>query len=292
MHPVYQKIEANINHSFYVEQMKFQYFPNPLQFHPDIEILLVIKGTGTRFVGDSIGHFGPGELVMIGQNVPHVWYSDEKYTQENSNLFSEVIFILFKTEIFGEQFWHLPESKSILNLIQLSQRGIKLTGKPREAVTSLMRSISDSVGFNRITLLLSILEKIASQKEYHFLASPMIQNTINESDSDRLNKVYKYMLNNFQQKINLENAASVASLSIPSFCRYIKKRTNKSFIQLLNEIKIGHACRLLVDEDSSISEICYSSGFNNISYFIRQFRRITGFTPLQYQKTTTNKLLD
>jgi hypothetical protein len=114
MLPVFQKIEANINYSFYVEQEKFQYFPNPLQFHPEIEILYVIHGSGTVFVGDSVVRFSSCELVMIGQNVPHLWYRDEKYHQENSILFSEIIFILFKTQIFGEQFWHLPESKSIL----------------------------------------------------------------------------------------------------------------------------------------------------------------------------------
>ena len=132
MLPLFQKIEANIDHSFYVEHMKFQSFPNPLQFHPDIEILHVVKGTGSRFVGDSLDRYGPGDVVMIGQNVPHGWYSDEKYTKKNSDLQSEILFILFKTEIFGDQFWNLPESKNILKLIQNSQRGIKLSGKTRE----------------------------------------------------------------------------------------------------------------------------------------------------------------
>ena len=284
MQPVFQKIETNINHSFYVEQARFQYFPNPLQFHPEIEILYVIHGSGTRFVGDSVDRFSSGELVMIGQNVPHLWYSDKKYRQENSNLFSEVIFILFKTEIFGEQFWNLPESKSILKLIQLSQRGIKLTGKTRIEVSSLMRSISSSVGFNRIILLLSILERIALQKDYQILASPIVQNTINESDSERLHKVYKYLINNFQQEITLEKVASIASLSTPSFCRYFKKRTNKTFIHLLNEIRISNACRLLGEEDFPVARICYICGYTNVSYFIKQFKSTTGLTPLSYKK--------
>ena len=235
-------------------------------------------------MGDSVDRFGPGELVMIGQNMPHLWYSDDKYTQENSSLFSEVIFLLFKPEIFGEQFWQLPESKSIHRLIQLSQRGIRLTGKTRIKVSSFMRSISSAVGFNRITLLLSILQKIALQKDYQFLASPKVQDTINESDSERLNKVYKYVANNFQQEITLGKVASIASLSAPSFCRYFKKRTSKTFIQLLNEIRISHACRLLAEEDLPVAEICYACGFRNVSYFIRQFKGITGMTPLNYKK--------
>jgi|WetSurMetagenome_2_1015567.scaffolds.fasta_scaffold106247_2 AraC-like DNA-binding protein len=284
MQPVFQKIEANINHSFYVEQVKFPYFPNPLQFHPEIEFLYVIHGSGTRFVGDSVDRFGPGELVMIGQNVPHLWYSDEKFRQGNSNHFTEVIFILFKTEIFGDQFWRLPESKGILKLIQLSNRGIRLTGKTRNEISALMKAISVSVGFNRITLLLSMLEIIASQKDYQLLTSPLVQNTINESDSERLNKVYKYVINNYQQEITLEKAASIASLSAPSFCRYFKKRTNKTFIQLLNEIRISNACRYLSEEDFSVERVCYICGYTNVSYFIRQFKGITGLTPLSYKK--------
>jgi AraC-like DNA-binding protein len=284
MQPIFQKIEANINYSYYAEHQKFKYFPNPLQFHPEIEIIYIVHGSGTRFVGDSVDRFGPGDLVMIGQNVPHLWYSDERYRQENSNLITEVIYILFKTEIFGEQFWNLPESKSILKLIQLSQRGLRLTGKTRNEVSSFMKAISSSVGFNRIALLLAILDIIASQKEYQVLASPIVQNTINESDSERLNKVYKYVINNSQQEITLEKVASIASLSTSSFCRYFKRRTNKTFIKLLNEIRISHACRLLTEEDYPVAKICFICGYDNVSYFIRQFKGITGLTPLSYKK--------
>ncbi len=284
MLPLFQKIEANINHSFYVEHMKFQYFTNPLQFHPDVEILLVLNGTGTRFIGDSVEHFGPGDLVMIGQNVPHLWHSDEKYLQDTGNLFTEVIFVLFKTEIFGDHFWQLPEAKSIFKVIKDSQRGIKLTGKTLVDVTYLMKSISNSEGFSRITLLLLILEMIAAGKEYRFLCGPVVQNTINEGDSQRLNKVYKYVVNNYQRQITIGNAASTANLSVTAFCRYFKKRTNKTFIQFLNEIRIAFACRMLVEEDRSVAEVCYCCGFTNVSFFIRQFKKITGLTPLSYKK--------
>jgi AraC-like DNA-binding protein len=284
MLPVFQKIDADINHSFYVGHRKSPYFPNPFMFHPDIEILLVIKGSGTRLIGDSIGRFGPGDLVMIGQNVPHVWYSDEEYTKGNSDLMSEAIFILFKPDIFKEQFLHLPESKSIIKLIQISQRGIRLTGKTREEVAPLMISISNSEGFKRISLLLSILEIIASSKEFQFMSSPIVQNTINRDDSDRLNKVYKYVINNFHQEITLNKVSSIASLSSSAFCHYFKKRTNKTFIRFLTEIRIAFACRLLTEEDQPVAKICYTCGYSNVSYFIRQFKGITGFTPLSYKK--------
>jgi AraC-like DNA-binding protein len=290
MLPVFQKIEANINHSFYLEHMEFQHFPNPLQFHPEIEILLVIKGTGTRFIGDSVERFGPGDLVMIGQNVPHVWYSDEKGASETHNHNSEIIFILFKMEIFGDQFWEMPESQSVHKLIKRSQRGIKVNGKSLERITLLMKLIAKSDGLERITLLLSILETMAKQKEYQYLASPIAQYTINETDSNRLNNVYKYVNNNYYNEIKLENVARIANLSTPAFCRYFKERTNKTFIKFLNEIRISHACRLLVEEELSVANIGYTCGYSNVSYFIKKFKNITGLTPLNYRKEYADQI--
>ena len=284
MQPLFQKIEANINHSFYVEWMKFDRFTNPLQFHPDIELLFVIKGSGTRFIGNSVDSFGSGELVMIGENVPHVWYSNKKTIKADKNPGSEIIFILFKMEIFGEQFWKLPESQSILKLIKLSQRGIKITGESREEIVVLMKLITKSTGLSRITLLLSILEIITSRKEYQFIASPIVHHTINKNDSNRLSKVYKYVNSNYHNEITLENVAQIANLSTTAFCRYFKKSVNKTFVKFLNDIRIAHARRLLTEEDLSIASVCYTCGYSNVSYFIKQFKAITGFTPLNYKK--------
>jgi len=274
-----EKVQANINHSFHVNHLKVKQFPSLLHFHPEVEILLVLRGTGTRIVGDSVERFAPGDLVMIGPDISHEWSSDKESTE-----LSEAIYILFNTEIMGKEFWNLPETKIILKIIQQSRRGIKLKGKTRDEVASLMNSIDNSYGFKRITLLMMILEMIALSEEYQYLASPVFHNTINERDSERLNKVYKYVIDNLQGTINLDTAASIINLSRPAFCRYFKKRANKSFIRFLNEIRIGQACRLLVNENSSVAEICYGCGFNNISYFIRQFKKITGFTPLNYRR--------
>jgi AraC-like DNA-binding protein len=279
MLPNLEKVEANINHSFHINHLRIKYFPSLLHFHPEVEILLVVQGTGTRYVGDSVEMFVPGDLVMIGPNVPHEWCSDR-----NSNEMSEAIYIMFNIEILGNEFWNLPESKIILKIIQQSKRGIKLKGKTRDEVAKLMNAIDTSYGFRRIILLLTILETIAFSDEYLYLATPLLENTVNERDSERLNKVYKFVMNNIQHDFSLDTVASIANLSKPAFCRYFKKRVNKTFMQFLNEIRIGQACRRLVNENCSVAEICYTCGFNNISYFIRQFKKITGFTPLSYRK--------
>jgi AraC-like DNA-binding protein len=280
MLPNLEKVEANINHSFRINHLKVDSFPSLRHYHPEVEILLVVQGTGTRYVGDSVEPFIPGDLVMIGPNVPHEWCSDKNAGAG----MSEAIYILFNTEILGSDFWNLPESKIILKIIQQSKRGIMLSGKTAKKVAMIMNAMDSSYGFSRITQLLTILEMFAFSNEFRYLASPVIQNTINERDSDRLNNVYKYVTENLHNTINLEKASSIANLSSPAFCRYFKKRTNKTFINFLNEMRIGQACRLLVNENHSIAEICYSCGFSNISYFIRQFKSITGLTPLAYRK--------
>jgi AraC-like DNA-binding protein len=147
-----------------------------------------------------------------------------------------------------------------------------------------MKTIDTSYGFSRIKILLNILELIAFTNEYQYLASPNIQNPIDDRDTKRLNDVHKYIIDNIHQEISLDKAASIANLSKPAFCRYFKRRANKTFIQFLNEIRIGQACRLLVNENFSVAEICFSCGFVNISYFIMQFKKITGYTPLGYRK--------
>lgn len=280
----FEKIEPNLNQSFYVNHMKVNRFPSPLHFHPEIEILLIVRGTGTRIVANSVENFSPGDLVVIGENIPHVWYSDNGTYNDRQESISEAIYIQFSKEIFGVNFWGLPECKSIVKLIEQSKMGIRLTGKTREDVSLLMFRIITSSSFNRITLLLLILETIALKEEYHLLASPLEYNYINPKDSDRLNNVYKYVLENYHHEINLEKAASLAFFSPPAFCRYFKTRTHKSFLQFLIEVRVRNACRLLVDENYSVSEICYMCGFNNVSYFIKQFREITGLTPLNYRK--------
>jgi AraC-like DNA-binding protein len=260
--------------------MKVDFFPSLRHYHPEIEILLIEQGTGIRFVGDSAEPFAPGDLVMIGPNVPHEWCSDKNSTTTQS----EAIYILFNPEILGTNFWELPETKIILKIIQQSERGIKLKGKTRDEVALLMKTIDTSYGFSRIKILLNILELIAFTNEYQYLASPNIQNPIDDRDTKRLNDVHKYIIDNIHQEISLDKAASIANLSKPAFCRYFKRRANKTFIQFLNEIRIGQACRLLVNENFSVAEICFSCGFVNISYFIMQFKKITGYTPLGYRK--------
>ena len=287
MLPRYLKVGTTINQSIFVNHCRFEYLANPFHFHPEIELLLVLKGTGTRIVGNSIENFRPGDLVMIGPDVPHLWHFDDKH-KYNKKSDLEFIYVLFKTDIISDSFWQLPEAINVHKLIHESGRGIRLTGETLKEVSSLMKSISHSSGFKSITLLLLILEIISSGKEYHYLTSAMARSGIKESDYERLDKVYNFMIDHFQDDISLKQAASIACFSVPSFCRYFKQRTNKTFTRFLNELRIAHACKLLSEEDKSVSEICYISGFTNTSHFIQVFKKVTGYTPLNFKKKYIN----
>ncbi len=287
----FEKVEPKINQSFYANHLRAERFPSPLHFHPEIEILLILEGTGTRLIGDSSGRFSPGELIMIGSNVPHVWYSDRVSTNDMPKT-PETIYLQFREDFAGEPFMNLPESKNIKKLFSLSKRGIRLRGKTSHLVAEQLVSIIHSSGFSRVLKLMRILQLIAESNEYELLASPISQNQINHENSKKLNKIYKYILENYHENISLQDMAFIADLSTSAFCRYFKKTTNKTFIQFLNEIRIGHACRLLQEEkNDSISHICYACGFNNVSYFINQFRKITGVTPMTYRNGMTKKYL-
>lgn len=283
MLPRYLKVGTTINQSIFVKHRRYEYLANPLHIHPEIELLLVLKGTGTRIVGNSVEHFHPGTLIMIGPDVPHLWHFDDNYPR-NNNTYLEFIYVLFKADIIREPFWQLPEARNVLKLIHESGRGIRLLGKTLKEVSSLMKSICLSSGFKRITILLSILEIISSGKEYQFLSSPVVRSGTNASDYERLDKVYNYMIDHFQDDISLKKAASIACFTIPSFCRYFKQRTNKTFTRFKNELRIAHACKLLSEEDKSVSEVCHISGFTNTSHFIQIFKKVTGYTPLNFQK--------
>jgi hypothetical protein len=183
MQPEFEKVEPRINQSFYANHLKAARFPSPLHFHPEIEILLILEGTGTRIIGDASGRFAPGELIMIGSNVPHVWYSDRP---SGNDLVKEpeTIYIQFREEFPGETFMNLPELKNINKLFTRSKRGIRLHGDSRKRVADQLVSIIQSEGFSRIVKLLNVLQIIAESSEYELLASPDMQNQINLENSE------------------------------------------------------------------------------------------------------------
>ena len=284
MKPQLLKVSTGPAHSFSVRQDLVPYVNNRWHYHPEVELIHFKKGNGTQFIGDSIKQFRPGDIVMVGAQLPHYWRFDDGYFAEDSKLTADVRVAHFNEQFWGTQFLQLPENKMIRTILEKSKRGVQIVGKTKKVVAELLERMLKAEGTERLILLMEALDAIASCSQISLLSSIGFQHNFEESENDRINAIYEYSLANFKNKIHLEEIASVAMISPNSFCRYFKSRTRKTYSQFLIEIKVGHACKLLIDNKLSIKQLCYESGFNNFASFHKYFKQITGKSPLIYQK--------
>lgn len=284
MKPLYQDLPFPIDSHihYYIEDLP--HFIVPWHYHPAIEIMYITRGIGTRFVGDCIEQYEEGDVCMIGPNLPHEWRNDDAYFDKESGLRATCICLFFKREIFDPNFIRLPEMNNIRDLIERSQRGLKFTGNSKLEITRFIRSSVNDVGVRKVTNLLTLLELMATSTEYELLASVGFTNSVNSEDFERFNKVYKFLVKNFATSIRLEEVSTLVGLTPTAFCRYFKERTKKTFVEYLNEMRIGYSKKLLLENKMKISTISGEVGFPNLSNFISQFKKVTGMSPSQFQK--------
>jgi AraC-like DNA-binding protein len=274
------KIPHGSKTSIKVDHDVMPHFYDTYHTHEELQIMLVIKGHGSAYIGDKILHFEEGDIYLLGQNLPHVF--KDKLNEEDSGI--ESISIFFLKDFMGRGFLELPESRLLGALIEESNRGIHIEGQLQESITESIWKIYKSNGLNRLLMLVETLEQIAQSEELSFISSPGYHKPKRLIDGQKINDVFDFMLANYSREVKLEEIADVANMSSTAFCRYFKHHTRKTYSRFLNEIRVGQACKMLVDDKLSVSIICYDSGFNNISNFNRQFKKITGFTPSAYQK--------
>jgi AraC-like DNA-binding protein len=284
MKPLYQELPFPIDSHihYYIEDLP--HFIVPWHYHPAIEIMYITRGIGTRFVGDCIEQYEEGDVCMIGPNLPHEWRNDDAYFDKESGLRATCICLFFKCEIFDPNFIRLPEMNNIRDLIERSRRGLKFTGNSKLEITRFIRSSVNDVGVRKVTNLLTLLELMATSTEYELLASVGFTNSVNSEDFERFNKVYKFLVKNFATSIRLEEVSTLVGLTPTAFCRYFKERTKKTFVEYLNEMRIGYSKKLLLENKMKISTISGEVGFPNLSNFISQFKKVTGMSPSQFQK--------
>lgn len=286
-----KKNTKSLHHSFTIKEAKVPHMYNLWHFHQEIEINLVLKGSGTRFVGNNIENFLDEDLVLVGSNLPHVWKNDPEFFNGNSPLYAHVISLHFQQEVFAKELLSLPEFNMINELLNKSSRGIRFYGKTYKAVASKMVKIVKMTGFERLMELLFVLDTLSKSEEFYFLSNEGFIKETNQLQIDKINKVYHYTLSNFTGPITLEEVASVANMNPSAFCRFFKHVMQKTFIRFLTEVRVGYACKLLIEKDNlNIITICYESGFTNLSNFNRQFKEFTGKTPSEYKKEYRLKL--
>lgn len=265
-----------------VKWRKMPHFTYPWHFHNEYEILYVIEGTGTSFVADNVEQFESGDLAMLGSNLPHFWRSDEKYHMPESQEKINYIVIQFPGDLIRESFFEYPEFHVIQELFQRSSRGIRFLPSFAAKVGKVVLKIVQSSGFDRVILLLKLLHELAKTNQYRLLAGELYQQQNHDFTDDRLTKVLHFLTTQYQQKIELEKVAEIAHLHPSAFCRYFKEKTGKSLSEYVTDLRISYACKLIIEGKLSVSQVCFESGFNNLSNFNRTFKRQTNMTPTKY----------
>jgi AraC-like DNA-binding protein len=282
MKPKLLKVPRTPAHSFSVREDRDPFINNRWHYHAEVELIIFHKGSGTQFVGDNIKRFQPGDIILVGSNLPHYWRYDDIFFGQEATVHSTVIH--FAENFWGDTFLSLPETKPIRSLLERARRGILVSAREEELIPGLVDRIHSAEGIGRIIALMECLSVFASSSRLQMLSSIGFRPDYSESENDRINAIYDYSFRHFTGKIYLGEVASIAGLVPNSFCRYFKSRTGKTYTQFLTEIRVGHACKLLLDNRISIKQLCYESGFNNFTCFHKNFRLITGKSPQSYQK--------
>lgn len=278
------------NSSFTVTHNRYSHFLKVWHYHPELELVLIEKSSGTRFIGDNIEKFERGELVLIGKNLPHMWSNDETYFDEASTKMAEAIAIHFKKDFLGAGFLSVPELRSVADLLERAERGI-LFLELDQGVAQRIRSLLHLGPFDRMVKFIEILQVLSTHQPYRPLSSMGYVNSFLKTEDKRLHKIYEYVFKNFKDSIQASDVADVIGMNASAFSRFFKRVHRKTFTQYLNEIRIGYSCKLLLEDKLNITAIAYESGFNNISNFNRQFKAITGNAPSTFVQFHTQKTI-
>lgn len=269
--------------SFRAKLNHYPYFLKVWHFHPEMELVYLKKSEGTRFIGDSIERFEKGELVLIGENLPHMWLNSDEYFEKSSKRMAEAIGIHFKKDFLGKTFFETPEMKHISKLFERARLGIKFLN-PSQSVCKKINNLVKLEGYEKLMGFISILHDLALHKSYELLSSQGYADSFHHIDNENMTKTYEYVYKNFTQSIYLKDVANLIHMNPASFSRFFKRINNKTFSRFLNEVRIGYACKLMIEENKDITSICFESGFNNISNFNRQFKNIKKMSPTNYIK--------
>jgi AraC-like DNA-binding protein len=278
-------LPQDVDKSFIVFREKGDFFPAPWHYHAHFEFVLINKSTGKRMVGDHIGYFEEDDLVFMGTMLPHVWVNDPVYVQRKAVEQADALVLHFTEDFLGEEFMTIPEMDNLRKVLKLADRGMALRGKTRDEINKLIRKMPTMNGLQRLSSLFLIFDIMSTTTEYDLLASPRFVQNFHFECSDRFKKITGYIMQNFDKDISLAEIASVGSMGVTAFCNFFKEQFRVTFVEYLTTVRIGHACKLLSENDRNVVEVAYECGFNNLANFNRQFKKLKSMTPSDYRKT-------
>jgi len=281
----FESIKASGHSSFVTRQFTEERFSAPYHFHPEYELTLILKGRGKRYIGTHMQDYDEGDLVLIGSNLPHCW----KTTAGNSGKSISIV-VHFQKDFLGNAFFTVPEMNRILQLLNNSSRGIQFTGNTSLLQQKIKGILNEPVSFRKLLLLLEILHDLANSNNYIVLDKQNESPLLPAVEKERIHAAMAYIVENFQKKISLKSVAAATNMTPEAFCKYFKKLTRKTFIEVVNDYRIDFAIGQLVKTEKAIVQIGFDSGFNDISNFYKTFKDRTGTSPLGYRKTFANQV--
>lgn len=279
-----QKSSIPASKIFVVKELEEKHFDATWHAHSEYQLFMVLKGKGTRFIGNTVQSFNAGDLTFLGPGVPHLWRSDSMYFDKRNKHFIHGLVIYFRADFIGDLI-EKEEMQQIRSLFKKAKRGIEYYGNAVNELGTMMKNIIAAHGAASLIQLLQMLELMAQTKEYRLLHNADYAYNLKESETRRINLVINYAARHFQKRIALDAAAALLNMTPTSFSRYFRMKTSKSFSEFITELRIRHACKLLSeDDDRTISQVSYECGFNTLSNFNRQFKRYMKMTPKTYRE--------
>lgn len=275
-----EEISPDLNSSFHILLTPHLHEVFLWHYHPEYEIVYITGASGTRHVGDHISRYEGSDLVFIGPNIPHLNFDYGVKTDHRK------VVVQMKEDFLGSHFLQIPEFSDIARLFALARHGVSFYGETKRRVGEKLDKLVESSHFDRLMSLLSIFQDLATSSEMTLLGGKPIENQYNLKEQQRLKLVHRYIEENFQRKIDIREMASRVNLTEAAFCRYVKKMTQLTFTQFVNQYRINQAQKLLL-LDYNVTEACFASGFESVSYFNKTFRKVTGENPLQFKKRHT-----
>ncbi|MDC6366907.1 MULTISPECIES: AraC family transcriptional regulator [Flavobacteriaceae] len=273
--------------SFTIAYNSYPNFLKVWHYHKELELVFIEKSTGTRFIGDSIQKFKPGEIILLGKNLPHMWQNDDMYFESEVPNSAEAIAIHFTEDFLGKEFFASAEFAHIGQMLKLAQQGIKFENL-EESIYQSMRNILHLDSFAKTIAFLELLNKLSHCKTYNLLSSMGYMDDFGQNKTNRLRKVYAYTFDNFKNDIGSNTVAQQIGMNTSAFCRFFRKTHRKPYTRYLNEVRVGYACKLLLENQNNITGAAYESGFKSISNFNRQFKIIKNMSPKDYIKFHKN----
>jgi AraC-like DNA-binding protein len=284
MKPILSKISHPNDSAILVKHDVAPYIDYPLHFHPEYELVLIEKGYGRRIIGDHVDNFTDGDLVFLSPNLPHIWQCHPDFYKQDAEMLTSCYVLHFKNDSLGQFFFDMPDLLPIKKLFAMGEQGILLKGRLKKQIAQNLVKLYHTQGIDRLQLFLDILKRIYYSKETELLSSEFYINPLKESDKQRFTVIYEYIMQNFKADIRIDDVAKRLNMTPTSLCRYFKKQSAKTLVEFINEIRIKYACRLLKNTEQNITEICFESGFNNLSNFNRCFRKVMNSSPAEYRK--------